>query len=40
MSAVKESLIENSKSAIIAAIEIHNKPIFSYRYEVCSILIM
>lgn len=38
MSAIKESLIENSKSAIIASIEIHNKPIFSYRYEICTIL--
>ncbi len=40
MSAIKESLIENSKSAIIAAIEIHNKPIFSYRYEVSTILLI
>lgn len=40
MSAIKESLLENSKSAIIAAIEIHNKPIFSYRYEVSAILII
>ena len=40
MSAIKESLLENSKSAIIAGIEIHNKPIFSYRYEVASILII
>ena len=37
MSAIKESLLENSKSAIIAGIEIHNKPIFSYRYEIASI---
>ncbi len=40
MSIIKESLIENSKSAIIAAIEIHNKPIFSYRYEVTTILVI
>lgn len=40
MSAIKESLLENSKSAIIAAIEIHNKPIFSYRYEVSTILLI
>lgn len=40
MSAIKESLLENSKSAIIAGIEIHNKPIFSYRYEIASILII
>lgn len=40
MSAIKESLLENSKSAIIAAIEIHNKPIFSYRYEISTILLI
>jgi hypothetical protein len=40
MSIIKESLIENSKSAIIASIEIHNKPIFSYRYEVTTILVI
>ena len=31
-------LLGNSKAAIIAAIEIHNKPIFTYRYEVCILL--
>jgi len=40
MSRTKQNLIDNSKSAIIASIEIHNKPIFSYRYEICSILII
>ncbi|WP_396178699.1 DUF3644 domain-containing protein [Flavobacterium sp.] len=40
MSIIKESLIENSKSAIIASIEIHNKPVFSYRYEVTTILVI
>ena len=40
MSIIKESLLENSKSAIIASIEIHNKPIFSYRYEVTTILLI
>lgn len=38
MSAITESLVDNSKSAIIGCIELHNKPIFSYRYEVCTIL--
>jgi hypothetical protein len=35
-----KGLINNSKSAIYAAIEVHNKPIFPYRYEVCSILVV
>lgn len=38
MNAISESLIENSKSAIIACIELHNKPLFKFRYEVCVIL--
>lgn len=38
MNAITESLLENSKSAIIGCVELHNKPIFSYRYEVCAIL--
>lgn len=38
MTATIESLIENSKSAIISCIEIHNKPRFDYRYEICAIL--
>lgn len=32
------SLVENSKAAIFSCIELHNKPIFSYRYETCIIL--
>lgn len=32
------SLLNNSKAALFAAVEIHNKPIFPYRYEVCTIL--
>lgn len=35
-----DNLVNNSKSALISAIEIHNKPIFSYRYEVVSILLI
>lgn len=38
MSALSESLIENSKSAMIACVELHNKTVFPYRYEVCVIL--
>jgi hypothetical protein len=38
MNAITESLIENSKSAIIGCVELHNKPVFNYRYEVCTIL--
>lgn len=34
------SLIQNSKSAMIAAIEIHNKPLFAYRYEVVVLLVI
>lgn len=37
---VLDGLIDNSRSAMYAAIEIHNKPIFPYRYEVCSILVI
>lgn len=33
-----ESLLRNSKSSQLACIEIHNKPIFPFRYEVCVIL--
>jgi len=33
-----EKLIENSKASQLACIEIHNKPIFPFRYEVCTIL--
>lgn len=35
---VAKKLVENSISAMFAAIEIHNKPIFSYRYETSVIL--
>ncbi|WP_196892784.1 DUF3644 domain-containing protein [Aureivirga marina] len=38
MKPISEALIENSKSAIIGCIELHNKPIFSYRYEICTVL--
>jgi len=40
MSALSESLVFNSKQALFAAIEIHNKPIFPYRYQICSILLI
>lgn len=39
-SPVALSLLRNSKSAMIAAIEIHNKPILAYRYEVSTMLII
>jgi len=38
MTAITESLIEHSKSAIIGCVELHNKPVFRFRYEVCTIL--
>jgi hypothetical protein len=38
MNAITESLVENSKSAIIGCVELHNKPVFRFRYEVCTIL--
>jgi len=41
MAEIKEiinALIQNSKSSQLACIEIHNKPIFPFRYEVCVIL--
>lgn len=34
----RNKLLENSKSAILAGIEIYNKPQFNYREEVCVIL--
>lgn len=40
MNPLSESLIANSKSAIISCVELHNKPIFNYRYETCTILII
>jgi hypothetical protein len=33
-----EKLIRNSTASQLACIEIHNKPIFPFRYEVCAIL--
>ncbi len=33
-----EPLLKNSKASQLACIEIHNKPIFPYRYEICVIL--
>ncbi len=37
---IESSLVRNSKSAMFAAVEIHNKPIFPYRYEVCTLLVV
>jgi len=38
MEDIINALIQNSKSSQLACIEIHNKPIFPFRYEVCIIL--
>jgi len=38
MDEIINKLLENSKAAQLACIEIHNKPIFPFRYEVCTIL--
>lgn len=35
-----KSLIRNTESALLSSIEIHNKPVFSYRYEVSVILLI
>jgi len=35
-----DKLLENSKYAMFAAIEIHNKPIFPYRYQICTVSII
>ena len=35
---VETALLGNAKSAMFAAVEVHNKPIFPYRYEVCTLL--
>ncbi len=35
---IESALLGNAKSAMFAAVEIHNKPIFLYRYEVCTLL--
>jgi hypothetical protein len=37
---VYKALCLNAQSAMFAAIEIHNKPVFEYRYEVCTILVI
>lgn len=39
-SPIAKSLIKNSVSAYLAAVEIHNKPIFKYRYEIVVILVI
>jgi len=33
-------LLDNSKNALFAAIEIHNKPVFPYRYQICTIALI
>lgn len=38
MEKIISGLLDNSKSSQLACIEIHNKPIFPFRYEVCTIL--
>lgn len=38
MEEIIDKLILNSKSSQLACIEIHNKPIFPFRYELCAIL--
>src|SRR5450755_330933 len=35
---IETALMGNAKSAMFAAVEVHNKPIFPYRYEVCTLL--
>src|ERR1019366_2612195 len=35
-----KSLLRNSRSTLLAAIEVHNKPLFPYRYEVCTLLVV
>ena len=35
-----KTLLANARAAMFAAIEIHNKPIFKYRYEVCTLLVI
>ncbi len=37
---IATALLANAKSAILAAVEIHNKPIFPYRYEVSTLLVI
>lgn len=38
MKEILDKLLLNSKSSQLACIEIHNKPIFPFRYELCAIL--
>jgi len=40
MDAMIEPLLDNSRNAFFAAIEIHNKPIFPHRYQVCTIILI
>jgi hypothetical protein len=35
---LERALVANARSAMFAAVEIHNKPVFEYRYEVCTLL--
>ena len=37
---LSKALKANARAAMFAAIEIHNKPIFKYRYEVCTLLMV
>lgn len=37
---LQRSLVANARSAMFAAVEIHNKPVFEYRYEVCTLLVI
>jgi hypothetical protein len=37
---LSKQLKANARSAMFAAIEIHNKPVFKYRYEVCTLLMV
>jgi hypothetical protein len=34
------ALLKNAKAAILAAVEVHNKPVFPYRYEVSTVLVI
>jgi hypothetical protein len=35
-----KALVANARSAMFAAVEIHNKPVFEFRYEVCTLLVI
>jgi hypothetical protein len=35
-----QGLAANARAAMFAAMEIHNKPVFQYRYEVCTLLVI